>query len=88
MVIGPVVSEILGGGGTTPQMLLHCQKEQMLLTDNMSKMCLKTFSMSLTCQDDYTFKVPSQYKAINLPAVANMSEKAPQDLLGLVHPPF
>ena len=32
MVIGPVVSEILGGDGTTPQMLLHCQKEQMLLT--------------------------------------------------------
>ena len=34
MVIGPVVSEILGGDGTTPQMLLHCQKEQMLLTVN------------------------------------------------------
>ena len=32
MVIGSVVSEILGGGGTTPHMLLHCQKEQMLLT--------------------------------------------------------
>ena len=33
MVIGPVVSEILGGGTTPPpQMLLHCQKEQMLLT--------------------------------------------------------
>ena len=27
-----MVSEILGGGGTTPQMLVHCQKEQMLLT--------------------------------------------------------
>ena len=35
MVIGTVVSEILGGSGTTPQMLLHCQKEQMLLTVNM-----------------------------------------------------
>ena len=31
MVIGPVVSEILGGVIPTPQMLLHCQKEQMLL---------------------------------------------------------
>ena len=36
MVIGPVVSEILGGRWyhPTPQMLLHCQKEQMLLTVN------------------------------------------------------
>ena len=36
MVIGSVVSEILGGvgGGTTPQVLLYCQKEQMLLTVN------------------------------------------------------
>ena len=33
MVIRPVVSEILGGG-TTPQMPVHCQKEQMLLTVN------------------------------------------------------
>ena len=33
MVIGPVVSEILGGGVVPPpQMLLHCQKEQSLLT--------------------------------------------------------
>ena len=32
MVIGPVVSEILGGRYHPPQMLLHCQKEQMLLT--------------------------------------------------------
>ena len=32
MGIGPVVSEILGGVVPTPQMLLHCQKEQMLLT--------------------------------------------------------
>ena len=31
MVIGSVVSEILGGVNP-PQMLLHCQKEQMLLT--------------------------------------------------------
>ena len=31
MVIRPVVSEILGGV-VPPQMLLHCQKEQMLLT--------------------------------------------------------
>ena len=30
MVIGPVVSHILGGW--YPQMLLHCLKEQMLLT--------------------------------------------------------
>ena len=32
MVIGPVVSEILGGVVPPLQMLLHCQKEQMLLT--------------------------------------------------------
>ena len=32
MVIGSVVSEILGGVVPPPQMLLHCQKEQMLLT--------------------------------------------------------
>ena len=34
MVIRLVVSEILGGDGTTPQMLLSCQKEQMLLAVN------------------------------------------------------
>ena len=33
MVIGPVVFEILGGVVPPPQMLLHCQKEQMLLTE-------------------------------------------------------
>ena len=35
MVIRPVVSEILRGEGvTTPQMPIHCQKQQMLLTVN------------------------------------------------------
>ena len=34
-VMSKFVSEILEGGGTTPpQMLLHCQKEQMLSTVN------------------------------------------------------
>ena len=37
MVIRPVVSEILGGVVPPPQMLLSCQKEQMLLT---VKICL------------------------------------------------
>ena len=43
MVISPVVSEILGVGGTTPQMLLHCQKEQMLLTVKQRKYICEFF---------------------------------------------
>ena len=34
MVVRPAVSEILGGGFPSPQMLLSFQKEQMLLTIN------------------------------------------------------
>ena len=46
------------------------------------------FLMILTCLDDCSYQVSSPYKMFNLLAVDNISEKKPQDLLGVVYSPF
>ena len=48
----------------------------------------KTFIIILTCLDDCKYKVSNLYKVINLLAVANMSDKIPQDLCGWHSPSF
>ena len=56
MVIRPAVPEILGGVVPPPQMLLGCQKQQMLLTVNSNIECVSMGSTN-QCVTDFVLLI-------------------------------
>ena len=63
--------------------------DDVINTSKMSDKTQKTFFVIRTRLGDCTYQVSNPYKVFHLVAVANMSEKTPQDLWGgVVHLPF